>query len=126
MFKEPVAIPVELLEVILLKAIATLYAVYGVHLLLGADVTSLMCVSSVCYEWYAIVTGRKFNRQRLHYLLRKKMEIRGPVSTTQCFNKNFETILFIGATSASAFVGLVQVSSIALVSMLREFNRIFL
>ena len=63
-------VPPELLEIILIRTFAAFYAINITRLLPRADVTSLVAVSSVCYEWYATITGRRYNRQRLQRVSR--------------------------------------------------------
>lgn len=71
---QPAAVlPSEMIELILIKAAAFLYARHRMHLLLRADVISLVTICSVCCEWCTIITKRHLIK--LRHLFRNKQVI---------------------------------------------------
>ena len=67
---EPTMLPLEVKEMLLMKTIAALYKFLRVRLMPRADVISLITMVTVCFEWYVIITGRKFNLHQLRQMLR--------------------------------------------------------
>ena len=68
---EPTILPLELKEMMLMKGVAALYKLLGVRLMPRADFVSLITMVTVCFEWYIIITGRKFNLHQLRQMFRK-------------------------------------------------------
>lgn len=67
MFQSSV-LPYEMIELIVIKAVAALYAYHRIRLLPRADVLSLITVSSVCSEWCSIALGTK--RSQISFVLK--------------------------------------------------------
>jgi hypothetical protein len=61
------------MELILIKAVVELQQILQIRLLPRADVTAVTVVSSVCFQWWQIVTYRKHNRQLLRQLFRRRV-----------------------------------------------------
>jgi hypothetical protein len=56
-----------------MKAVVELKKVLQIRPLSRADVTALSVVSSVCFQWWQIVTCRKRNRQLLRQLFSRRV-----------------------------------------------------
>jgi hypothetical protein len=66
-------LPHEVLEMIAMKAVIALFAIYRVRLLPRADVLSLVTICSVCREWYAVFSTRSYNRRKLGRCLKGRV-----------------------------------------------------
>ena len=68
-----IALPHGVLEMILVKSVVKLYSSNQDHRATGADILSLVTVCSVCYEWYAVITRRDYNRRQVRHHLKPKV-----------------------------------------------------
>jgi hypothetical protein len=67
------ALPVELLEMVLLRAAAALFDPLHVRLMPRADVLTIQILSAVSCRWCHILTSRDWIRQQLRILFRRKV-----------------------------------------------------
>jgi hypothetical protein len=75
-----------MMELVLIKAVVELREVLQIRLLPRADVAALIAVSSVCFEWWQVITCRKRNRQILRQLFRRRVRF---VQTVTMFSVIF-------------------------------------
>jgi hypothetical protein len=66
-------LPHEVLEMIAMKAVISLFAIYRVRLQPRADVLSLVTICSLCHEWYAVFSTRSYSRRKLGRCLKGKV-----------------------------------------------------
>jgi hypothetical protein len=66
-------IPLEVVEMIVMKAAASLHRVLRMRLLPRADVITLRTLYSVCWMWWMMLTGRKFNKRQIRWLFTEKV-----------------------------------------------------
>jgi hypothetical protein len=72
-FQPVVGLPVEVVEMIVMKAAASLHRVLRVRLLPCAYVTTLTTLCSVCLVWWTMITGRAYNKRQLRRIFTKKV-----------------------------------------------------
>jgi hypothetical protein len=77
--------PVEVLEPILIKAVAAFRNVYGAYLLQRVDVSSLLKVSFVCRYW-SFICDDPSNRRRIRDIFRQKVNATVLLSCTSDSN----------------------------------------
>ena len=68
------ALPLEVEEVVVMKAAALLHEALRVRLLPRGDVTTLTTLYSVCSLWWKILTYRAYNRRKLRFMLTEKVD----------------------------------------------------
>jgi hypothetical protein len=61
-------LPLELWEIILIKAGVALHKVFRVRLLPSADLLTLVTLITVCYQWWQMLDRREFIRKQLRNL----------------------------------------------------------
>jgi hypothetical protein len=74
-FFQMFGLPLEVIEMVLMKAVIGLHARHRVHLLPRADVVSVVTVSSVCLGWCAVVSGSRRCRREMREFLRNSKVI---------------------------------------------------
>lgn len=68
------SLPAEVMEIILIEAIAAFRTVYGVHLMIRrVDVLSFVNVLTVCNVWHRVICGRRRNRERIRRIFKQKV-----------------------------------------------------
>ena len=65
--------PLEMMELVVMKAVSSLYNVYKVRFLPRADLLTLTSVMSVCHEWWKIITQYRprLNRRTIRQQFRQ-------------------------------------------------------
>jgi uncharacterized membrane protein SirB2 len=72
---QPIALPREVLELVLIKGVVALYVFHQLHTLPQAAWLSVNTIASVCFEWFSIVARRKHNQREIRHQIKRTVSL---------------------------------------------------
>lgn len=72
---QPMILPREVLELILIKGVLALYVFHQIHSFPQANWLSLTTTASVCFEWFSTIARRKHNQRQIRHQFKRTVKL---------------------------------------------------